>query len=130
MLELSSKWSMAQIKALAIQKLIPLTTAVEKIALAKKHNLSSADPEHAEWLVPAYTELCARRSPLTLEEAEDMDLPTIIKVWEVQNAIVGLDCMYSNYGEKVTELVKEKFGFRGAAGMPGTTISGFWSSCS
>ena len=129
MLELSNKWGMAQVKALAIQKLTPITTAVEKIIIAKKHALPLV--EHREWLIPAYTELCARRSPLTLEEAEDLDLPTILKVWEIQNTIMG--SAYGCSDEKVTEMVKQKFGFVdgptstcGGGNMPFQSFIGTW----
>lgn len=98
---------MVQIKALAIQKLGPLTTAVEKIAIAKKYSFSS----NHEWLLPAYIELCSRRSPLTLEEAEELDLPTVMKIWEVQHNILNLTYSGMCSDSRITELVKEKFGF-------------------
>ncbi|KAH9485700.1 hypothetical protein JR316_0002612 [Psilocybe cubensis] len=106
-LALGQKWQMIQIKALAIQKLGPLTTAVEKIAIAKKYSFGS----NHEWLLPAYTELCSRRSPLTLEEAEELDLPTVIKVWEVQNSILNLTYRGICNDTRISDLVKEKFGF-------------------
>jgi len=98
---------MPQVKALAIQKLGPLTTAVEKIAIAKKYNFVA----NHEWLLPAYIELCSRRSPLTLEEASDLDLATVIKIWEVQHAILNLTYRGMCYDTKVADLVKMKFGF-------------------
>ncbi|KDR75516.1 hypothetical protein GALMADRAFT_68522 [Galerina marginata CBS 339.88] len=104
-LELGNKWDMTQVKALAIQKLGPITTAVEKIAIARKHAILDHD-----WLIPAYTELCARRAPLALDEAEDLDLATVIKIWEVQHAILGMTCNCGD-NDKIIELVKEKFGF-------------------
>ncbi|PPQ88994.1 hypothetical protein CVT25_005093 [Psilocybe cyanescens] len=106
-LALGKKWQMVQIKALAIQKLGPLTTAVEKISIAKKHAFS---PNH-EWLLPAYTELCSRRSPLSLEEAEELDLPTVMKIWEVQHNILNMIYRGMCSDSRIAELVKEKFGF-------------------
>lgn len=76
---------MPQLESLSVQKLHALTTPVEKIALAKKFDLGKK--HHRNWLIPAYVDLCSRDAPLSLEEAEQLDMPTVIMVWNVRHAV-------------------------------------------
>ncbi|KAF9556250.1 hypothetical protein CPC08DRAFT_612832, partial [Agrocybe pediades] len=82
LLSLAIKWEMPQVKALALQKLSPITSAAQKIGIAMKNGM-----RRHEWLLPAYTELCSRRAPLLFEEAEELDLQNVIKIWQVQHEI-------------------------------------------
>ncbi|KAI0060588.1 hypothetical protein BV25DRAFT_1807048, partial [Artomyces pyxidatus] len=60
-LRLASEWGFESIRELAIDRLEPIASAVDKIIVARSYDLT-------EWLVPAYAELCHRPSPLSLEE--------------------------------------------------------------
>jgi hypothetical protein len=110
-LALSYKYTMSQLESLCIQKLQLLTTAVEKIAIAKKYNFGRK--HHQNWLIPAYVNLCSRNTPLSLEEAEQLDMPTVIMVWNVRHAVKvmprwGRGVVFEN--EIVLQLVKENWG--------------------
>jgi len=84
-LALSYKYIMPQLESLSIQKLHALTTPVEKIAIAKKFDFGKK--HHQTWLIPAYVDLCSRDAPLSLEEAEQLDMPTVVMVWNVRHAV-------------------------------------------
>jgi hypothetical protein len=110
-LALSYKYMMSQLESLSIQKLQSLTTAVEKVAIAKKYNFGRK--HHQGWLIPAYVSLCSRDTPLSLEEAEQLDMPTVIMVWNVRHAVKvmprwGRGVVFEN--EIVLQLVKENWG--------------------
>lgn len=126
-LSLSLKWQMTQMTSLAIQRLTPLTTAVEKLSIARNHNFL---PNH-EWILPAYIELCSRRSPLMLEEAEELDLATVVKIWEVQHAVMLWTYRCGMCPDvRIVDMVKEKFGYANAnanaTGYP--TPSSVWDA--
>jgi hypothetical protein len=102
---------MSQLESLCIQYLKPLTSAVEKIAIAKKFNFGQK--HHEDWLIPAYVNLCSRDTPLSLEEAEQLDMPTVIMVWNVRHAVKvmprrGRGVAFEN--EVVLQLVKDNWG--------------------
>jgi len=110
-LALSYRYIMPQLESLSIQKLHALTTPVEKIALAKKFDFGKK--QHHNWLIPAYVDLCSRDAPLSLEEAEQLDMPTVIMVWNVRHAVKVV--MSRGRGvvlqdELVLRLVKENWG--------------------
>lgn len=102
-LSLANKWNMADLKALAVQKLTPIASSVDKIAIAKKYNMVGH-----QWLLPAYADLCSRNVPLALAEAEKLDMQTVLKIWEVQHQITNWPGMY--YPPSIEQMVKEKFG--------------------
>ncbi|KIM36725.1 hypothetical protein M413DRAFT_283104 [Hebeloma cylindrosporum] len=111
-LALSYKYAMPQLESLSIQNLHALTTPVQKIALAKKFDFGKK--HHHSWLIPAYVDLCSRDAPLSLEEAEQLDMPTVIMVWNVRHA-VGVVMARGRRGvvvqdELVLRLVKENWG--------------------
>jgi hypothetical protein len=104
---------MPQLESLSIQKLHALTTPVEKIALAKKFDFGKK--HHQNWLIPAYMDLCSRDAPLSLEEAEQLDMPTVIMVWNVRHAVKVVMSRGGGRGiviqdELVLRLVKENWG--------------------
>jgi hypothetical protein len=57
--------------------------------------------------------LCSRDTPLSLEEAEQLDMPTVIMVWNVRHAVKvmprrGRGVAFEN--EVVLQLVKDNWG--------------------
>jgi len=101
---------MDEIISLAIQKLTPITPAVDKIALAKKFGLFVApnSSHNRDWLLPALQELCTRNLPLRLEEAKKLDMWTVLKVWEVQ-----FELSHSGVAQNISDieqLIKRRFG--------------------
>jgi len=102
-LALANRYKMFELYTLAIQKLAPIASSVEKLAIVKKYNMVGH-----EWLLPAYTDLCSRNGPLSLDEAEKLDMQTVLKIWEVQHEIASWPGMYFRPG--VEQLVKGRFG--------------------
>ncbi|KAF8957336.1 hypothetical protein BDZ97DRAFT_1670163, partial [Flammula alnicola] len=121
-LTLAQKWDMAQVRALAIQNIGDLAWPMEKIIIAHKHNLRNPGPV---WLLPAYKEICARTAPLSLHEAEQLDMATVIKIWEVQHEVSGLRIRGERADARIGELVKEKFGSF-EDGVPVPPAPGVW----
>ena len=109
-LTVAVRWHMDEIISLAIQKLTPITPAVDKIALAKKFGLFVApnSSHNRDWLLPALQELCTRNLPLRLEEAKKLDMWTVLKVWEVQ-----FELSHSGVAQNISDieqLIKRRFG--------------------
>lgn len=78
-LTLAVKWHMDELISLSIQELTPITSAVDKISLAKKfglfgYNLAPNSNYNRDWLLPALRELCGRNFPLRFEEARKLDM--------------------------------------------------------
>lgn len=79
LLSFATKFSLISICELAIKRLTPLTSAVEKIF---EGNLYGVD----EWIVPALTELCLQKELLTLEKSLKIharDLHLVARIREV-----------------------------------------------
>jgi hypothetical protein len=100
-LTLSDKWGFAQLKTLATRELGYITSTIEKIALAKAYNMGNP-----QWLLTAYRELCTRRYPLSIAEADKLGLETTIKIWEVQHELT----LGSTWGRSVDMVIQDKFG--------------------
>ena len=102
-LTLSDKWGFTQLKALATRELGFITSTIEKIALTKTYNMGNP-----QWLLAAYRELCTRRHPLSLAEADKLGLETTIKIWEVQHELTLP--LGSAWGRSVDNVIRDKFG--------------------
>ncbi|EKM59128.1 uncharacterized protein PHACADRAFT_63712, partial [Phanerochaete carnosa HHB-10118-sp] len=71
-LRLATEWSFDSIRNLAMERLEPLASPIEKIVLSHTHSIPN-------WLPAAYVSLCQRSHPLTAAEiraiqAEDIEL--------------------------------------------------------
>ncbi len=71
---------MKKIRDLAINRLGSIASPVDKIALANEHNIK-------EWLVPAFTDLCTRFQPLTLDEGKKLGVDAVIKLATLKHEI-------------------------------------------
>jgi len=115
-LTLAVRWRMDELISLTIQKLSPITSAVDKISLAKKFGLfgynlvPGNNNQNRDWLLPALKELCSRSLPLRMEEARKLDMWTVIKVWELQFEIMQLGVDGHNNGSRIERLIKRRFG--------------------
>lgn len=99
---------MVQVRVLAVQNIGDHAWPMEKIIIAHTHNLRNPSPA---WLLTAYKAICGRATPLTLQEAEQLDMATVIKIWEVQHEVRALGGVCGQQeDEKIGALVKEKFG--------------------
>lgn len=110
-LTLAQRWDMAQVRTVAIKNIgeHPHASAIDKIILAHKHALHNPAPE---WLLPALKTVCARTVPLALQEAEQLDMATVVKIWEVQSESRAMPVGYGSLREdaQIDRLVRLKFG--------------------
>jgi hypothetical protein len=78
-LHLSTRWDFASIRRLALNNIQP-PTPHDRLILARAYSIN-------DWVVPALSELCERRSPLTLDEARQMDIEDVVLVATVREDI-------------------------------------------
>jgi hypothetical protein len=76
-LGLASKWGFESIRSLALQELLPLASPVDKIVLGRKYGFD-------DWLKPAFSDVCARAEPLSLEEAEKMSNTDVTRIFQAR----------------------------------------------
>ena len=72
-LDLAVKWDFESIKTLAIKKLAPIASSIDKIILGRKYHVT-------EWLSEAYRDVCLRQEPLTNEEGMRLGMEDVIKI--------------------------------------------------
>lgn len=75
-LDLADRWDFNEVKELCVRELHKKRDLdlVHKMSLYQKYKV---DPRH---LVPLYAELCARDTPLTLEESRILGLETVVLI--------------------------------------------------
>jgi hypothetical protein len=78
-LHLSTRWDFASIRRLALKKIQP-PTAHDQLILARTYSVD-------HWVVPALSALCERETPLSLEEARQMDIEDVVLVAIVREDI-------------------------------------------
>jgi hypothetical protein len=81
-LHLASKWGFESIRTLALRKLLPLASPVDKIVLGRKYGFD-------DWLTPAFVAVCARAEPLSLEEAKRMDSEDVACIYQAREKARG-----------------------------------------
>lgn len=82
-LALGSDWVFVSLRELAISKLAPLASPVERVVLGKRYNVDI-------WLVPAYRELCLSGRPLAKDDATKLGMDDVIKIWQMQQELYWL----------------------------------------
>ena len=78
-LHLSTRWDFAPIRRLALNSIQP-PTPHDRLLLARTYSVN-------DWVVPALSELCERRAPLSLDEARQMDIEDVVLVATVREDI-------------------------------------------
>ena len=92
-LHLSTLWSFADIRALAIESLQTLPMhPVDKVVLSHKYGI------RARWTLDAYVELCERADALSVEEARRLGLETAMRVVQVRERIYRRSGYYGSSG--------------------------------
>jgi hypothetical protein len=92
-LSLAIKWEFDCIRDLAVDRLFPITTPIDKIVLGRKYY---ADLSH--WLEQAFIDVCIRNDPLKLEEARRLSVEDIVHIGEVRHLIRNQQ-LNSNQGQ-------------------------------
>jgi hypothetical protein len=78
-LHLSTRWDFSSIRRLALDNIQP-PTPHDRLLLARTYSVNN-------WLVPALSELCERRAPLSLVEARQMDIEDVVLIATVREDI-------------------------------------------
>ena len=81
MLHLSTRWGFASIRRLALSSIEP-PTPHDRLLLARMYSVD-------HWVVPALSALCERTTPLTLSEAQQMNIEDVVLVSTVREDIRG-----------------------------------------
>ncbi|GJE99208.1 hypothetical protein PsYK624_154570 [Phanerochaete sordida] len=80
-LRLATEWSFDGIRALAVERLEPIASPIEKLVLSYSHAI-------AEWRSAAYTALCARNEPLTASEVAAMQAEDVALIMSVRETLL------------------------------------------
>ncbi|THV06653.1 hypothetical protein K435DRAFT_644623 [Dendrothele bispora CBS 962.96] len=100
-LDLASRWEFSSLHELAVNNLYPITTTADKIYLGHVYEVT-------EWLVPAYTELCTRPDPLTLEEGRKLGVDIVTAIGQVRHQIRYRSNLNRSH-DTIVELVRRAF---------------------
>ncbi|KAJ7496622.1 hypothetical protein FB451DRAFT_1208266 [Mycena latifolia] len=100
-LSLATRWEFTSLRELALQHLFLLTSAVDRIALGRRHDVP-------DWLVPAYTEVCERKDPLTLAEGRLLGLEDVIGIGQVRHCI-RYSANLNRHHDSIVALVRDFF---------------------
>ncbi|TRM68913.1 hypothetical protein BD626DRAFT_472357 [Schizophyllum amplum] len=97
-LTLASQWKIDPLFKLAVQKVEPLLSPVDKLVLGNKYDIDG-------WAKAAYEELCLRRAPLSKEEGRKLGVDAVVKINEMKFALMeNLGAMVDR--EKLTSVVE------------------------
>ncbi|KAI0071179.1 hypothetical protein K474DRAFT_1776334 [Panus rudis PR-1116 ss-1] len=81
-LELATKWDFASIRALAIRSIQSLDISpVDRIAISTKYDIAD------RWTMKAYIALCERPEPLSLAEADQLGLNTVVRIAQIREQL-------------------------------------------
>jgi len=116
LLSISTRYGMERIRARALQELeySPPLDPIRRIVLARKYDVR-------EWLLPSYLALCLRRQPLSVLEALEIGLETMVLIAMARESVrdPGTQNDFENarnrmsYEEFMAEVVAEVFEMRG-----------------
>lgn len=113
-LDLATRWEFANIREIAVQQLLPITTAVDRVVLGHRYDFT-------QWFLPAYIILCTQSKAINFEDGLRLGLLDVIRINEVRNGIHsrmikgmgtrnGVSVVPSVTESVVEELVTSKFG--------------------
>jgi hypothetical protein len=97
-LHLSTKWGFADLHTVAIEAILPLASAVNKIVLGQTYGFS-------DWVPDAFADLLEREEDLTLEEAEVMPLRDVVAIAKGRRKAMQTKKIKSR--QEIEEIVKD-----------------------
>ncbi|KAL1679061.1 hypothetical protein EV122DRAFT_210872 [Schizophyllum commune] len=77
-LRLATAWSVPSLRQLAIRKIEPKATPVDKIVIAREFDLGE------KWLLPAFTDICSAPHWLDYEDAQRLDMRTVVELARIR----------------------------------------------
>ncbi|KAF7968659.1 hypothetical protein HWV62_29739 [Athelia sp. TMB] len=106
-LQLADRWSFGSIKALAILKLAPIASPIDKIVLGRRHGV-------LDWLKSAYTAVCLQEAPLNLQEGRRLGVDDVIRInavryYHVPDRRAGITPLSDTHIDDAFELVEKTY---------------------
>ncbi|TFK65793.1 hypothetical protein BDN72DRAFT_772918, partial [Pluteus cervinus] len=79
-LKVAHHWEFRSIIKLALEKIEPVSSPVDKVVLGRTYNIP-------EWAIEARVLLCRREEPITLEEASRMGMEEVVNISQTRHHI-------------------------------------------
>ncbi|KAF7985492.1 hypothetical protein HWV62_5280 [Athelia sp. TMB] len=105
-LTLADMWAFKTIRALAIKKIAPIASAVDRIVLGRRFNMH-------EWMCDGYVAVCSRGSVLTMEEGRRLGVEDVVRIMGIRHDFDRGPPMSHNM---VLAEVRERFALQRAVG--------------
>ena len=102
-LRLATKWNFLSLRELAVERLLAITSPIDKVVLSHTFDLP-------KWLPLAYAQLCERAKPLTAEEGKRLGelgpvgVDIVIRLWQVFHELNPVSVSDRNYTETVKRI--------------------------
>lgn len=101
-LDQATRWDFVSVRKRAENRLSQIASSVDKITLAGAYDIP-------EWDLPSFTDLCARKEPLSKLEEERLGDQDVLRIKEVREVIRQSPCSFRMFPRVAVEaLVKEK----------------------
>ncbi|KAI0058440.1 hypothetical protein BV25DRAFT_1236557 [Artomyces pyxidatus] len=103
-LRLATLWGFESIRILAVSRLTPVASAIDKVILAHTYEFLS------DWAVPGYVELCARPEQLSLDEARRLGIEDALFVCNMRETMrnSALLCTESEITARITQQLRRE----------------------
>lgn len=95
-LHLADKWSFQSIKTLAIAKIAPIASSMDKIVIGRQYAVTA-------WLTNAYQAVCVRPDALTLEEGRRLGIDDIIRINSIRQEFCFVPAVSFTLSEEEAE---------------------------
>jgi hypothetical protein len=102
-LRLATKWNFLSLRNLAVERLFDITSPIDRVVLGHTFDVP-------EWLPLAYTDLCKRGEPLTIEEGKRLGelghvgADIVTRLWRVSHGLASVKNEQRNYSEQVKKI--------------------------
>ncbi|CAL1711783.1 unnamed protein product [Somion occarium] len=115
-LDLATRWEFTSVRELAIRELQTLhVSPVDCIAICQKYDIANS------WTLAAYVSLCERPEPLTMSEANQIGLETVVRIAEIRERLRSTNSL-TNYRTPTCAALRRTEHVSGAGSK--TTVSG------
>ncbi|THH21541.1 hypothetical protein EW146_g57 [Bondarzewia mesenterica] len=85
-LHLATRWGFDSIRELAITSLTPIASPIDKVVFGHRYQVEN-------WLMPGYTNLCARKESLTMDESRRLGLANVVMIANARQEIQRMSFM-------------------------------------
>jgi len=115
-LDLATRWDFASIRTLAIRSIqsLPDISPVDRVVLSRDYEITG------RWTIAAYTALCERVEPLSIEEATPLGLETSIRIAQLRERFRGTSRETTGYHSSTRASTARRTGEPTATQMRGS----------